>query len=344
MINEAFDFDSKIFKTIIPLMFSPGRLTLEYIAGRRATYINPLRLYIVTSLVFFIALAFSELGEDLVITDGESEGVKSRQTIAQIDTASPGQEVLESATTAEADEIVRFQSMLDSLEAKQANGFPVPDQSIVTLQEALSDGIIQDEERGLFINDQDEFHVTLDDGAEWHPISNPIDYDLDVSPELNQEINNYLWQLKGKLYEVQDDPTDLIDEVLDKFPQLMFLLLPIFALLLKIVYIFKKRYYMEHLITALHSHSFIFLSLLLVFLFSLMIEKMVSQTWLAETLSWGIVAILVWMPVNLFMQQKRIYAQGKFMTFVKFSIVGISYFFLLMLTAFGAFILGLGSL
>ena len=46
--------------------------------------------------------------------------------------------------------------------------------------------------------------------------------------------------------------------------------MPLFALLLKIFYIFKRRLYMEHLIVALHSHSFIFLSLLLITLAGLL--------------------------------------------------------------------------
>ena len=45
----------------------------------------------------------------------------------------------------------------------------------------------------------------------------------------------------------------------------MFIVLPIFAALLKIMYIdFSNRLYMEHLTVALHSHSFIFLTIFLV--------------------------------------------------------------------------------
>jgi len=58
MINEAFDFDSKVFRTLKPLLFSPARLSMEYIAGRRARYVNPLRLYIIMSVLFFIAVTF----------------------------------------------------------------------------------------------------------------------------------------------------------------------------------------------------------------------------------------------------------------------------------------------
>jgi len=52
-IGDYFTFDSKFFRSLIPLLFKPGHLTKEYISGRRANYIYPLRLYIFTTFLFF---------------------------------------------------------------------------------------------------------------------------------------------------------------------------------------------------------------------------------------------------------------------------------------------------
>ena len=65
---------------------------------------------------------------------------------------------------------------------------------------------------------------------------------------------------------MQHDPALFKDAVLSAVPSTLFVLLPVFALLLKVLYVFKRRLYMEHLIVALHSHAFLCLSLLLVFL------------------------------------------------------------------------------
>ena len=54
--------------------------------------------------------------------------------------------------------------------------------------------------------------------------------------------------------------------MLSAVPSTLFVLLPMFALMLKLAYAFKRRLYMEHLIVALHSHAFLCLALLLVFL------------------------------------------------------------------------------
>ena len=62
---------------------------------------------------------------------------------------------------------------------------------------------------------------------------------------------------------IEEDPAKLWRSLLERLPQSLFFLLPLFALLLKLMYIFKKRLYVEHLIVALHSHSFLFLSFVL---------------------------------------------------------------------------------
>lgn len=53
VIGEYITFDSKIFRSIKPLLFKPGFLTTEYIAGKRASYLLPSRMYLVVAVIFF---------------------------------------------------------------------------------------------------------------------------------------------------------------------------------------------------------------------------------------------------------------------------------------------------
>jgi hypothetical protein len=46
--------DSRLWRTLAALLFKPGFLTAEFIAGRRARYLPPVRLYLVLSVVFFL--------------------------------------------------------------------------------------------------------------------------------------------------------------------------------------------------------------------------------------------------------------------------------------------------
>jgi hypothetical protein len=51
--------DSRLWATILALVFKPGLLTREFLSGRRARYLPPLRLYLVLSVLFFLVLGFS---------------------------------------------------------------------------------------------------------------------------------------------------------------------------------------------------------------------------------------------------------------------------------------------
>ena len=46
--------DSRLWLTLKYLVFAPGKLTTEYVAGRRATFLPPFRLYLVMSVLFFV--------------------------------------------------------------------------------------------------------------------------------------------------------------------------------------------------------------------------------------------------------------------------------------------------
>src|SRR5690606_16058058 len=88
------------------------------------------------------------------------------------------------------------------------------------------------------------------------------------------------------------------------------------------------------LLVALHSHAFLCLALLLVFL------VMALQRWLApeagalhSTFTWIEVLIWCWMPLYLLLMQKRAYGQGWIMTFLKYSVLGFCYVLCLTLRA-----------
>ncbi len=62
-LGDYFTFDSKIFRSLIPLLFKPGFLTNEYLGGRRVKYILPLRLYIFISIIFFLLFSIDSANE-----------------------------------------------------------------------------------------------------------------------------------------------------------------------------------------------------------------------------------------------------------------------------------------
>ncbi|UKT65664.1 DUF3667 domain-containing protein [Pedobacter mucosus] len=73
-IGHYFHFDNKFFSTLTPLLTQPGKVTLDYLAGKRARYINPVSMYIFVSIVYFIIVPKASIKTD------QEEGVKIEQS------------------------------------------------------------------------------------------------------------------------------------------------------------------------------------------------------------------------------------------------------------------------
>ena len=140
---------------------------------------------------------------------------------------------------------------------------------------------------------------------------------------------------------INQDPGAFVEQMLGVAPQTLFLMLPVFALLLKLAYLFTRRLYLEHLLVALHSHAFLALALLLIVLLDALAAQLAGIGWLAGSLQWGVAALWIWIPVNLFLTQKRVYAQGWLLTALKFSLIGLAYTVLLSFGAVATLLLSL---
>lgn len=136
-----------------------------------------------------------------------------------------------------------------------------------------------------------------------------------------------------QIYELNPDAAS--DYFRDVAPPIIFCLLPLFALLLKLAYLFKGMYYTQHLVLAVHSHCFVFLWLTLLTLFDwLALSVGVSTTWFEFCMS-------VWSAVYLWLSLKNVYQQGALMTTIKYVVLSISYLVLFVTAFVGALIFGI---
>lgn len=76
-LGDVFTYDSKLFHTLKPLVTRPGALTLMFMQGKRARFVPPLRLYLFTSIIFFLVLAAAlkpgTESSKVIISDDEAE-------------------------------------------------------------------------------------------------------------------------------------------------------------------------------------------------------------------------------------------------------------------------------
>jgi hypothetical protein len=356
LLEEFFEtflhIDGRILHTIPPLFLKPGFLTLEYFSGRRIRYIAPFRLMFVLCLLSFFTLHF-----DAEIISSHVDQRHQHNLI----TGSAGS--FDDDDTA--DEVKKELSQkLAALDAARAENLRTGGNSTIAAQIDSSEQKYRDEAgqrlTALGVSSSAAKTAAASTAAAPNEAATSQDHSSQtpVKPVnihwLPDFANQHLTMLArhvqqntralfhGTLSERQEARERFMTNVFGSLPGTMLVLIPTFALLLTLFYLFKRRLYMEHLIVALHSHAFIFLSLLLITLAGML------STWLKPHAAWtgivlGIVqtGLMLWVPVYLLVMQKRIYRQGWLMTSVKYWFIGWCYFWLLT-TALGlAMALGL---
>lgn len=153
-------------------------------------------------------------------------------------------------------------------------------------------------------------HVTPGDTANW---VDSVRVNLGFEP-LNNAIKKQIRSL-GRL-PPEEALRRLSRSTLEQVPKVMFLLLPVYAFLLKLLYILKKRYYVEHFVFALHLHALMF------FVFFLMIVT--SRIPVVQGL------LFAWVPIYTLIAMRRVYQQGWLVTFAKWAALGITYLLVLL--------------
>jgi hypothetical protein len=110
-----------------------------------------------------------------------------------------------------------------------------------------------------------------------------------------------------------------IEIFLHRLPYLLFISLPIFALILKLLYIRRRQfYYVDHAIFSIHHYIFSFI-ILLVILLLVVAKRKYDLAWLGVA---EVTLIIIW-PIYLYIAMLKFYRQGWFKTFVKFSLLNL---------------------
>ena len=123
-----------------------------------------------------------------------------------------------------------------------------------------------------------------------------------------------------------DDPRAITAFLFGAAPATLFVLVPLFAVLLRIAYFFTRRPYLEHVVIALYSHAWLMLALLLVFCTSALGDWAGARVPVIGTvLSALVFALVCWMPLYLLWMQRRVYRQAWWLTVLKYLAIGYVY-------------------
>ncbi|MEO6173137.1 MAG: DUF3667 domain-containing protein, partial [Arenimonas sp.] len=333
-LDTVLNIDTRVFRTIGPLIYKPGYLTQEYFSGRRIRYVSPVRLFFFLAVLTFLLAQFSlpenignDNGNDVVQINGKDSDHFSRaktvedvekvraDALAQLDAAKKEMKAVPMAAAGleQAKSEVNLSADKRIAELKK---LPIP---VKPVPKALPDGTrIEPDENGM---------ISIN-GETWDAKKNPIKITW-LPDSMNTWFNSLAERAKNNGKRVNKEPKVIIEAVLSSLPMTLFLMLPVFALLLKIMFIFKRRLYMEHLIVALHSHAFLMMAILLLILFNDTEAWLGSSSWLITPINILWVLLWIWMPIYLFLMQKRVYQQGWILTFIKFAFIGLLHIILL---------------
>lgn len=336
-LDSVLQLDNRTWRTLWPLFAKPGYLSNEYFAGRRVRYVTPLRLYFFLSIIAFLVIsAVTEIDARIDVNGnlslGPADGTralrelspeKRAQTLAELDRALAF--VPEAQRERVRDEVERDlerQAAAARKAAKKAGAAAPADSDVVADAERIARAV----EKAR--RDDEGEHFSFN-GKPWHRTENPLTFSW-LPDALNEAINDEIVVLIGKVRRIKDDPGPFVRQIFATAPQALFVILPIFALLLKIFFIFKKRLYMEHLIVALHSHSFICFSLILLVLLYQLREWLAPESgFLHGLFMWASALTWAWIPLYLLLMQRRVYRQNWIFTLFKYGLIGVCYLFLL---------------
>jgi quinol monooxygenase YgiN len=73
VLGDLVDMDSRLWRSLLPLMFRPGLLTRDYLLGRRARYMPPFRMYLILSLLFFLLVSIISDDSNLKMVSGDQD-------------------------------------------------------------------------------------------------------------------------------------------------------------------------------------------------------------------------------------------------------------------------------
>ena len=151
-----------------------------------------------------------------------------------------------------------------------------------------------------------------------------------VPPDVYETLDDIDRYVLNQVVDFLFRPWDVADKFIEYLPVAMFFVLPLYALLLKLLYIRRRRFYSEHLVFGMHIHTLVFVSFTITAAFA----ALLPEAWMEVFRRLLVLALLGYYFIAL----KRYYGDGMFMTAFKFGVLLWLYACLLAIAFVGAFV------
>jgi hypothetical protein len=305
VFNGFISWDSKFWTTFIPLLTKPGKVSRDYIDGKRQRYANPFRFYLTISVLFFLIVGATESYDKFnQFRKGNTD--KTPTINDQIDSVTPK---LKPATAKFTTNLNMALKNVDSTDREKLLK-AIPALKLDTIKNNTRSN---DSMQISFITDFGRFYKF----QKKHP---KVEIE-DALDSLNVEhtfFNRFLYSRVKAVNAIVGDNgkwQDFQKQMISYTSISLFVFLPLFTLFLKLFYIRRKYTYVEHLVFVFHTQTVFFLLSIIFYLIYYFKPKDYMT---------GIFLLLF--TIYLFLAMRKFYQQGRFKTFLKFILINFSFF------------------
>ena len=291
-VKDVVNFDSRILRTARALLFQPGELPKAFREGRTQPFVPAIRLYLFVSLVFFVLLGVTGIA------------------LLQLEVVATPQRVVWDSKGNAFIANPAYDAMDDDPDTKKLIKPLTP----ISRQKALRPGgVFTFSSKEHFFSKIGAYHSSLPPAAR----SQLLDHQVVTVPGPGGEEADWVQRSIYKtVSRVAADPAALNGPLTDWLPRALFLLLPLYAFLLALFHIRRRKdfYLVDHLVFSFSIHTFAFVGLIV-------------AVGLAQVMAGGTVALLLFLVLAAYilLAMKRFYAQGWGITTVKFIFVSAIY-------------------
>jgi hypothetical protein len=340
VVESITHFDTKLWNTIKSVFKQPGKITKDFVEGRRASYVHPVRFYIFMSFVFFLLLTKivdkNMEGTERIsinnipkITNRKISTLLSKNVVKQ-----NGLENISDISFLLSDDTLAFRKKLTILKAYTNNQI---DSVLRANKKSLTPKNQQLLKKSLSLIDSNQERTSIIMGDIHFDFNTRQDYDdfrKKVEKLNNKQLDSMLVQMKMEptwlkrtfakrisKFNVNDREHQkaLIHAFIKTASTTMFLLMPFVAILLLWFFYGKKHYY-EHLIFSVHIHTIYFF----VFSLVLFVEMLTNAAFTEILWTLALVINITYLIASL----KYVYQKTWFVTIFRFLIMSIPYMLL----------------
>ncbi|MDT0554073.1 DUF3667 domain-containing protein [Urechidicola vernalis] len=313
LISGFFNYDSRFWTTIVPLIFKPGKVSKDFIDGKRKRYVNPFQMYLHVSILFFLIFGwtsnFDEINFDPNINENDVAVIDSllQQGVANLDEK---EKVLVDSLLVE-NKMIR-DSVKNEIIKKTSGGFNFSKMIVDTIYnidrknhqfDSISRSDKIEDFYSFLVNNPGKHQTETSLKKLGYPVNFWNSFYFEQATRIKKNVD---------LIENQNF-APLINKSISYFSIGLFIFLPLFALSLKLFYYRKHMNYMEHLVFVFHTQTVFFLLLLISTLVGLVSNY--ENFWI----------FMLLFLIYLFLALRKFYQQGVIKTFIKFVLLNWVY-------------------